>query len=194
MLIVKHRVNTSRELSSIPSIFGVEIDLRSSGHDLVLQHDPFVSGELFEMWLEHYSHQLLIINVKEDGLEEKAKSILNEFEVRPYFFLDQPFPSLYKQSRIMPEFCSARVSDYEPISAALKISPGWLWFDSHSGNWDYLIETLPLIKNREIKTCLVSPELQRLNSKNELDVIKKFINEFKFNFDAVCTKIPELWL
>ena len=47
MLIIKHRVNTSKELKKLSHNFGVEIDLRSNNQNIYLHHDPFKNGELF---------------------------------------------------------------------------------------------------------------------------------------------------
>ena len=47
MIIIKHRVNTSKELKKLSNNFGVEIDLRSNNQNIYLHHDPFKNGELF---------------------------------------------------------------------------------------------------------------------------------------------------
>lgn len=194
MITIRHRINSISDLLDTSSDYGVEIDLRSFGQELVLEHDPFRDGTKFSDWLKHYRHKYLIVNLKEDGLESKAINTLKDFGVENFFFLDQSFPSLYKLSRIAPEYCSARVSDFEPIISALSLKPGWLWFDSHSGDWDYLVDSFEAIKNVQIKKCLVSPELQRLNATNELNTLKSILLKYEINFDAVCTKLPELWL
>jgi hypothetical protein len=193
-MLIRHRINSINELLNTSSDYGVEIDLRSFGHELILEHDPFRNGIKFSEWLKHYHHKYLIVNLKEDGLETKSIDILKSFGIDNFFFLDQSFPALYKLSRIAPEYCSVRVSDFEPISPALSLKPGWVWFDSHSGDWEYLIDSFEAIKNAQIKTCLVSPELQRLNAKNELEVLKSILIKYTINFDAVCTKNPDLWL
>ena len=51
MKIYSHRRNSKEELISTPTKFGVEIDIRSVGNDLILQHDPFTGGTLFTDWL-----------------------------------------------------------------------------------------------------------------------------------------------
>lgn len=193
MILIRHRINSINELLNISSDYGVEIDLRSFGQELILEHDPFRNGTKFSEWLKHYRHKFLIVNLKEDGLETKAIDILSNFGIQNFFFLDQSFPSLYKLSRIAPKYCSARVSDFEPISPALSLKPGWLWFDSHSGDWEYLRDTFLALENQNIKTCLVSPELQRENSKTELGELKSILSKYSIKFDAVCTKFPDIW-
>jgi len=193
MILIRHRINLIDELLNIPSDYGVEIDLRSLGQELILEHEPFKNGLKLSEWIKHYNHKYLIVNLKEDGLETKAIEILSDYGIQDFFFLDQSFPSLYKLSRIAPEFCSMRVSDFEPISSALSLKPGWIWFDSHSGDWEYLRDAFLMLKNQNIKTCLVSPELQRVDSDIELINLKNIIKEMSINFDAVCTKLPHVW-
>ena len=91
-------MNKAKELSSVPSKHGVEIDLRVSEGEIILAHDPFASGELFELWLEEFCHGTLILNVKEDGLESRISEMLRSKGIVDYFFLDQPFPTLRKSA------------------------------------------------------------------------------------------------
>ena len=41
MILIKHRVNTIKELVRINPKYGVEIDVRSDQNKLLLNHDPF---------------------------------------------------------------------------------------------------------------------------------------------------------
>ena len=193
MIIIRHRVNKISDLVSIPPDQGVEIDLRSFGGELILEHDPFRNGEKFIDWISYFHHKQLVLNVKEEGLEKTIVEILEDLKISSYFFLDQSFPSLYKLSRIMPGICSARVSEYEPIQSAILLKPGWIWFDSHTGNWDYLDRSFDAIRKTPIKTCLVSPELQRPEYGSEIIELKSRIGRLSINFDAVCTKLPDIW-
>ena len=54
MIIIKHRVNTSKELKKLSVNFGVEIDLRSKNNVIYLHHDPFKKGELFSKWIKYF--------------------------------------------------------------------------------------------------------------------------------------------
>ena len=75
MIIIRHRINSINELLNIDSDHGVEIDLRSLGLELILEHEPFKNGVKLSEWLRHYNHKYLIVNLKEDGLETKAIDI-----------------------------------------------------------------------------------------------------------------------
>ena len=46
----------------------VQVDIRSKGSQLIIHHDPFSDGEDFEEWINHYKHDTLILNVKEEVL------------------------------------------------------------------------------------------------------------------------------
>lgn len=194
MIIVKHRVNLTAELQTVPHNFGVEIDVRSFNGEIILQHNPLEAGERFIDWITHFNHELLILNVKEEGLEVNLISILKNYNINSFFLLDQSFPSLYRMSQNSPQLVSIRASDFEPISTSILLNPGWVWLDSHSGNWEYLIESMALLKETKVKTCLVSPELQRQDSKGELMMLKTMIRKKSLEFDAVCTKSPDYWL
>ena len=194
VLVIKHRVNTIDELVKIPFDFGVEIDIRTSGAEIIVQHEPFENGVKFKEWLKYFNHKFLIINVKEDGLEPFIYGLLESSNHYNFFFLDQSFPSLYRFSRDFPEFCAVRVSDIESIETAIQLRAGWIWFDSHSGNWDYLSTIDNSIFDIPPKKCLVSPELQRVNFESELVGLKNSINSMSFKFEAVCTKLPSRWV
>lgn len=193
MIIIKHRVNAVSDLIATPKHLGVEIDLRSNDSELILNHDPFGDGTSFSEWLKKYDHSFLIINVKEEGLETSALDLMKEFDIKKFFFLDQSFPALYKSSKIYPQFICARVSDIESVQTALKLNIGWIWFDSLTGDWSYLDDTVELLSKKNVMKCLVSPELQRSGSESELLALKHLIRKSKMNFDAVCTKYPEKW-
>ena len=194
MIIIKHRVNTIQALSETSTHFGVEIDIRSQDGDLILAHDPFINGVNFELWLNTYNHQFLVLNVKEDGLEEKLMEKLSKYSIENYFFLDQAFPSLYKVSRLFPSKCAVRVSDVESSQTALSLKPGWVWLDSHSGDWSYLLESIKVVRELGMKICLVSPELQRFDYKKEMFSLQQLLLNNNLELDAVCTKLPTNWL
>lgn len=193
MIIIKHRVNSINEIVSTPYSYGVEIDLRTFGSEIIIHHDPFQEGVKFSEWLQYYNHKFLVLNVKEDGLEMFISELIEKFKIKNYFFLDQPIPSLFKFSKTSPQFASVRVSDIESTENALKINTGWAWLDSHTGDWDYLLNAMEQLKSRNIKMCLVSPELQRTSYEKEILQLKKLTSKLLIGFDAVCTKYPHIW-
>lgn len=194
MKIYKHRVNSKFDLEAVEPTFGVEIDLRTKSDALILAHDAFAEGELFEDWLTAWRGQPLILNVKEDALEERILDFLNQHSITDFFFLDQSYPSIRRVIRMGITNVATRVSDYEDLTTALKSGSDWVWLDSFSGSWDYLIDATKAIEKNGQESCLVSPELQRPDSSAELERLKTQIRENQLHIDAVCTKRPESWL
>ena len=191
-MIIKHRVNTIQELDEVPENFGVEIDLRIYMGDLILAHNPFENGDKFESWLEHFHHQTIILNVKEDGLENAIVELLHEKGVTDYFFLDQPFPTVRK-SALAGIKTSVRLSEYENPPNLCGLPVNWVWLDSYSGDWDYLAKHSEVLQNSDFKKCVVSPELQGREIGSEPQQIFKIFKKMEISLDAVCTKSPERW-
>jgi len=193
MKIYSHRVNTISALERIQPTYGVEIDLRTKGGNLILAHDPFVDGVLFSEWLKYWRGQSLILNVKEDALEPSILEHLLQFGITDFFFLDQSYPSIRRTINMGVTKVATRVSDFEGLETSLKSGSDWVWLDSFSGNWEYLGEAVPALNKNGQKTCLVSPELQRQDSAAELTSLQEFIKKSNFKIFSVCTKLPGKW-
>ena len=193
MLFIHHRKNQPQELCSVPSKDGVEIDLRSNGGRIYLQHDPFVKGEDFETWLDSWNGQFLVLNVKEEGLEDHILKILSERQILEFFFLDQSFPFLIRTLRKGIRKVAARVSDIESIETALAVDCEWVWIDCFNGDWSFLEGIVPRLVSSRKKICLVSPELVRTNTETELDSLQEILRGMPFKIDAVCSKVAGLW-
>ena len=86
MKIVIHRCNSVANLKSINTKYGVELDIRTYNGNLILNHEPYVTGESLDQWIKFYNHKLLILNVKEEGLEDKIKLLLLKHDIENYFF------------------------------------------------------------------------------------------------------------
>ena len=194
MEIIAHRRNTIALLQSTPAVCGVEVDIRTYGNDLIINHDPFLPGESFEDWLNNYKHGTLILNVKEEGLENRLISLMKAKRLDNYFFLDQSFPFLIKWSLKGLRNCAVRVSEYESIKTALSLTGkiDWVWLDCFTKlpiNYEEAAE----LKENGFKLCLVSPELHGRNSDNEIIQMRNFIQSNRILIDAVCTKRLDLW-
>ena len=194
MKIFHHRINTSSQLAEIPSVDGVEIDIRSSGQDIILEHDPFKEGQLFTEWLKHWQGQSLILNVKEEGIEERTLEMLSGYSNLEYFFLDQSFPFLARTSKSGNKNTAVRVSDLESVETALLMNCNWVWIDCFLGDWNFLPDVIRRLQDDGKKICLVSPELVRDNSLKELEVLQGILRENNLFVQGVCTKRKELWV
>ena len=188
---IAHRVNTRRQLAEVPTSYGVELDLRDRGERLILQHDPFQDGEDFRIYLERYSHDTMILNIKSERIEHR---VLEELEaagtVRDYFFLDCSYPMIRTLLAAGEHRIAVRFSEYEPIESALALADqvDWVWVDCFN--------RLPLDDrsyaklSRVFKICIVSPELQG----HPLERIGQFAQQLRdYRVEAICTKRPDLW-
>lgn len=195
MRIYQHRINSIEQLNLVSTKFGVEIDVRSNGDSLVLSHDPFIRGsDLFEDWLACYRHKGIIVNIKEEGLEEEILRKLAVYAVEDFFFLDQSFPFLMRTLRQGELRSAVRVSDFESADTARNLNPRpeWVWLDSFTSNWHHLSEVKNLV-SQGYKTCLVSPELQGRKLDDEYGQIDDVLHTLDLKLDAVCTKMPDVW-
>jgi hypothetical protein len=157
MQIVAHRINTVERLRRLPSHFGVELDLRAMGSHIILNHDPFKGGERFVDFLCEYRHGLMVLNIKEAGIENEVLRLVRERGITDFFLLDIEFPYLYCATRKGERALAMRYSEDESIETVLNYQglADWVWIDT--------ISQLPLnpyiIKQLEgFKTCLVCPE------------------------------------
>ena len=194
MILVSHRRNLIEELKNTPKKFGVEVDIRTRGKDLIINHDPYKEGELFKEWLEFYDHSLLILNVKEDGLEEELLDLLDKKEIKNYFFLDQAMPSLIKYALLGERKCAIRISEFESLETVNNFAGklDWVWMDCFT---KFIItkDMEKRLHDLNFKICLVSPELQGRNAEKEIPSTLSFLKQNKIEIDAVCTKMPHLW-
>jgi hypothetical protein len=187
-MYIAHRINTIKELKEIPIEFGVEVDLRDKGSDIILAHDPFSDGELFEDYLKEYNHRFIILNIKSERIEYRVIELLKKYNVTEYFFLDNTFPMMQKLSKEGETNIALRYSEYESIYTVTRCSGmfKWIWVDCFTKMPldNYIFE---LMKTSGYKVCLVSPELH-----NRQDDIEDYINsiiDLGIIPDMVCSKI-----
>ena len=194
MHTILHRINTIALLEKTPSNFGVEIDIRSNGEDLILHHDPFNQGELFEDWIRSYHHGTLILNVKEEGLESPILRLMNQYKINDFFFLDQSFPFLRKTAIMGESRCAVRVSEYESVETVLSLSGmvDWVWVDCFT-RFPLKKEQADQLINAGFRLCIVSPELQDRKERDYVIEFRREIELLGIKGDAVCTKYADLW-
>lgn len=193
MEIIKHRINTIEQLKKTHTKYGVEVDIRTFGNELVISHDPFSFDISFNEWISFYAHGTLILNVKEDGLEDRLLNEMQKHKIENFFILDQAFPYLIKTIKSGEKRCAIRFSEYESINTVLSIKgfADWVWVDFFT-KFPLDKYSFDLLKDNNFKLCIVSPELQGYGEKTVLN-LKNFIKNNNFKFDAVCTKHVEIW-
>lgn len=184
MQIVAHRINTVERLRRLPTHWGVELDLRADGSELILNHDPFKGGERFVDYLAEYRHGLLVLNIKEAGIEDEVLRLVRARGITDCFLLDVEFPYLYRAARKGERAIAVRYSEDECIETVLKYKGrvDWVWIDT--------ISRLPLDATvveqlRGFKTCLVCPE--RWGRPQDIPAYRKQLAELGLKIDAVMT-------
>jgi hypothetical protein len=194
MNFISHRRNTIAELQSTPKEYGVEVDIRSDRGRLIIHHDPFSQGEIFEVWLQHYKHGTLILNIKEEGIEAHLIELMKQNKITDYFFLDQSFPFLIKWSKLGERHCAVRISEFESIETALTLAGkiDWVWVDCFT-RFPLTNSDAKRLKNAGFKLCIVSPELHGRPAKTEIPHLASLLRERFINPEAICTKEIEFW-
>jgi hypothetical protein len=186
MELIIHRVNTIQKLKKISHEFGVEIDIRTYGKDLILNHEAGETGEYFGDFLDNYSHGTLVLNIKEAGIEDRVLEMVARKKLQSYFLLDVEMPYIYKASKSGNRNIAIRYSEYEPIELAENFvnSFEWLWIDT--------VTKLPLNvevinKIKKYKTCMVCPE--RWGQAEKIQVYKETMGILNFAPDAIMTDL-----
>ena len=193
MEIIVHRVNSINKLKKIPKTFGAEIDLRAYKSKIILNHEPFKSGDTLDNFLKNYNHGTLILNIKEDGIENEVIKKVNKAKIRSFFLLDVEFPYIFKSLKNNQKNIAIRFSEKESIeiSKLLEKKFKWLWIDT--------VTKLPINKKnlrviKKFKSCIVCPE--RWGRPYEINKYKRKMKNLKFQPSAVMTslKYAQKWL
>ena len=90
--------------------------------------------------------------------------------------------------------CAIRFSEYEDIKTInnLKKKINWVWVDNFS-KFPLNKSISNSLKKKNIKICIVSPEIVKKTSIQNLKKLKNSIQKKNIHIDAVCTKNPEIW-
>lgn len=171
----------------------MEVDIRDYNNNLILNHDPFKTGENFLNYLKHFKHKFIIINIKSEGIESRVYKILNQRKIFNFFLLDVSIPFIVKLHKKLDKKIAIRVSDVEDIKTAknFKNMLDWAWLDFFKIK-KLRLNYLKNLKKLSYKTCYVSHELQeRKANKEELNYLKK-INNKNLNLDMIIVKKKNL--
>ena len=183
--IIVHRVNTIKSLKSIDTDLGCEIDIRTDGSQLILNHDPFKKGDNFIDYLDEYQHGTLVLNIKETGIENDVLDEVKKRKIKSYFLLDVEFPYIIRAFMRNENNIAIRFSEYETIENVItfKNNLKWVWVD--------LVSKIPIndfnfkILN-QFNLCLVCPSLW--NRSNEILKVKDEIEKYNFKNISVITE------
>lgn len=191
MEIIQHRINTIAALEAMPREHGAEIDLRTWGDRIILNHNPMEPGEDFQDWLSSYHHGTLILNVKEDGLEDEIRDLILQRGIHNAFFLDVTLPTAVRLTRQREKRFAVRFSEFETVESAMKFAglADWCWLDCFTH--------LPLDERTyrplrdAFKLCVVSPELEGHDPYKAIPDMRRLLD--RYPVDAVCTDFPKMW-
>ena len=191
MHFIAHRVNTIKDLLNTPVEYGVEVDLRDFGEKLILQHDPFKDGESFEEYLKNYNHGTMVLNIKSEGIERRVLKLIQQHNIKSYFFLDCTFPMINLLSSKGERNIALRFSEFEGIDTISLMSKKieWIWVDCFT-KLPISFKNYKTLKDLNYKLCLVSPELQ--NQDLKLELYKEYLQKENIIFDAICTKLNNI--
>jgi hypothetical protein len=184
--IVVHRVNTIELLDLVPRDFGVEIDLRADRDRIILAHEAFAEGEDFDRWLDRFAHGLLVLNIKEAGIEAEVLKRVRARGISRCFLLDVEFPYLYRASRAGERAIAVRYSEDEPVELAeqYRSRVDWVWIDT---NTRLPLDARSITALDGLKTCLVCPE--RWGRADDIPIYQAQMTRLGFTPTAVMTAL-----
>jgi hypothetical protein len=170
----------------------VEIDLRTNGSKIILNHESSSRGDTFKNYLENYRHGTLILNIKEAGIEEEVEKMLAKNKIKSYFLLDVEMPFLFSATKKKKRKLAVRFSEYESIETVKNFinRTEWIWVDTVT-KLPINKKNIPIIK--KFKSCIVCPE--RWLRKKDIKNYKKRFIQLNFIPDAVMTSFSciKLW-
>lgn len=201
-LVTIHRVNTIERLRALDARFGVEIDIRHNPGTgkLYLNHDPG-AGDDFEKYVKVAASKkcpLIILNIKEAGIERFVIDTVVKYKIKDWFLLDVEFPFIFKAAHgSVPDVngrVAIRYSESEPIEQALLFAKRfrWVWVDVNT--------TLPLdkrvykqLKKAGYKLALVCPE--RWGRSEDIPRYIAYMRKNNIRIDTVMTseKYADMW-
>ena len=186
MEFIIHRVNKIKDLKSLPKKFGIEVDIRTMGSKLILNHEPFNKGDILENYLENYEHKTLVLNLKEAGIEKEVLKLVKTHLIKSFFLLDVEMPYMYSATKKGQKNIAVRFSEYESLDLA-KYFQGkldWVWIDT--------VTKLPINLNNakilsKFKSCIVCPE--RWGRKKDIKKYKKKLFKLEFKPTSIMTSL-----
>ena len=155
-----------------------------------LAYLPFKNGEKLIDYLDEYNNGTLILNIKENGIENEVLHLVGERQqIKSYFLLDVEFPYLFSASKRGEKNMAIRFSEHESIETVKKYigMVDWVWIDT---NTQMPVDETNIPVLNEFKKCLVCPE--RWGRPDFIKGYKQKLNSIGFNLDGVMTSINNI--
>ena len=186
---IAHRQNKLTALDRLKnSFFGLELDIRSSSKNIVLDHDPFKKGLDFFQNLNLLKKFFLLIDVKSSGISIKICNILKRKNIK-FLLLNLSHPELIEMiNRGFAKNLFLRFSLYEKLDLSKKKlnQIKWVWVDFFE-SYKISSKEYSYLKKYKKKICLTSPDLVGLKEDSIRKYIK-YLNNNKIKVDMVCVK------
>lgn len=189
MIPIMHKVNTVEAMKTVDKRFGMEVDVRERNGKIIMEHDAFKDGQLFEDLLVEYKHRFIAVDIKCEGIETAVAELLKKYGIKDYFLLGMTLPWSIKLINSGMRNISFHFSEIEPLGTAKNMvgKADWVWVDCFT-KLPFDMESYSFLK-RHFKICLGSPDM--LGRKQDIKTYKEQLKEMPV--DAVCTDYPELW-
>ena len=190
MEIIVHRINKVKELLKLDHQYGAEVDLRSFGSKIILNHDPYLNGDNFQDYIENYKHGTLVANIKESGIENEVIEIIKKNKnIKNFFLLDVEIPYLFECLKKDKKYCAIRVSYYEPLTQQIKFKSifNWFWIDSIK-KLNFTSKDINILNKN--KVCFVCPE--RWSNPKLIKFYKKYFKKNKIKVNSVMTSYKHI--
>lgn len=193
-IITIHRVNTIDGLRETHPRYGVEVDIRHDPQSgkLFLNHE-LDRGDDFEEYVKIAASKncpLIILNIKESGIETKVIEIVTRYNITNWFLLDVEFPFIFKAMRGDIENIGGRIairySESEPIEQALALAGhfSWVWVDVNT-LFPLNKESYRKLRDAGYKLALVCPE--RWGRPKDIPKYIKYMKKNNIMVDTVMT-------
>ena len=186
---IAHRQNKLTALDKLKnSFFGLELDIRSSSKNVILDHDPFKKGLDFFKNLNLLKKFFLLIDVKSSGISVKICKSLKRKNIK-FLLLNLGHPELIEMiNRGFAKNLFLRFSLYEKLDLSKKKlnQIKWVWVDFFE-SYKISSKEYSYLKKYKKKICLTSPDLVGLKEDSIRKYIK-YLNNNKIKVDMVCVK------
>ncbi len=185
---------------------GVETDIRDFNNELVISHDiPSEKNIKLTKVLALYKNLKctgkLALNIKSDGLHDKLKKLLQNFNVSNYFVFDMSVPdSLWYANNDIKFYIRDSEHEVNPKTSSpflYKLSSG-VWLDKFNEETQINDSNIKDYLQDDKEICIVSPELHPWGRENNKYL--QYWQIYKTIFDqietqhlsriSICTDLP----
>ena len=174
---------------AIDSGFGFETDFRDYGGKILISHNPPIGTEItaddvFRMYFESGSHEMLALNIKSDGLQDMIGVLLKKYGITNYFFFDMSVCDtiIYVEKQLQ---IASRRSEYEKELPFYNDSTT-VWVDFFYNETLVIPEVKKYLGDGK-SVCVVSPELHNREYANLWKQLKSIHHSNLY----LCTDYPD---